>query len=100
MGKDDDAAAAVLGDTETRYVVMTLDDAKRAVATLPEGDPVRERMAGETGADMADIVRQLRDMPLCAACRIEAQESGCNVLDAQKLGRRLRRLLERARGLR
>jgi hypothetical protein len=89
-----------LDDQDTRYVVMTLEDARRAAVALPEGDPVRVRMAVETGADMADIARQLRDMSLCAACVIEAQESDCHVLGAQQLGRRLRRLLERARGVR
>lgn len=91
----------------TRYVVLTLGDA-RIVANLhapgegggTQGEVARvlSRLRTETGADMEDIVRQFRTMKPCHACVVEGQERDCNVLDAQKLGRRLRRLLERARG--
>jgi len=55
-------------------------------------------MTRETGADMQEIVDTLRAMPICAPCSIEMMPSSCLVLVAQKQGRRLRRLLERARG--
>ena len=88
-----------------KYVVLTLDDARQIADALPDGpglpEPVqhfRARMAAETGADMQEAVDALQKLDLCAACSIEAQESDCRVLAARRLGRRLRRLLERARG--
>lgn len=88
-----------------RYIVVTLDDAQAIAAALPPapfGDGpiarIRDRLRADTGADMQEIVDTLSALPICAACNIEAQESSCHSLDARKLGRRLRRLLERARG--
>lgn len=61
---------------------------------------IHDRLNTESGADVEEIVRHLKDLAFCPACRIEAQERHCSVLEAQKQGRRLRRLLERARGTR
>jgi hypothetical protein len=88
-----------------RYLMITLDDGKAiaryldcvAVTEGPFLDPheeavgrIRERLASDTGADMQEIVDKLKALESCGV--------GCGVLDAHQLGRRLRRLLERARG--
>lgn len=97
-----------------RYIVLTLDDA-HAIATVltlaRRGDPIdasekdratlrriEDRLTHETGADMQEIVDTLVTLRICAACEHEGRALFCASLDAQKLGRRLRRLLERARG--
>lgn len=91
---------------DERYVIVRLSDAKilarcaSAFALLLPADTRRtaQRLLDETGADMRDIVEQLRNMPFCAACRHEGQEHSCNALHTNRLGRRLRRLVERADG--
>ncbi len=100
-----------------RYVLVTLEDAHLIAAALAQTGAHRgglrdeagednsgklaaiyDRLVRENGADMHEIIDAFRTMPFCHACRVEGQEESCNVLAAQKLGRRLRRLLERARG--
>ncbi len=91
-----------------KYIVMALDDARaiadalrgRDVESTPDLARIRGRLAAETGADMQEIVDTLTSLGICAACSIESQESMCNALTARQQGRRLRRLLERARGAR
>jgi hypothetical protein len=87
--------------SERRYVVLTLDDAK-ALAAASTGvinvRQIRERLMQETGADMDDIVQQFKELEICAACSVEGQERSCVVHVARQQGRRLKRLLERARG--
>lgn len=54
------------------------------------------RADGDTGGDFLEIADALKRMEFCPACRIESQERSCAVIDAQKLGRRLKRLIDRA----
>ena len=86
-----------------RYIIITLEDAKRIAVFLRASlfsDTRRliERFEREEGADIEDIVARLKGSEICAACAIEGQASYCTALESQKQGRRLRRLLERARG--
>lgn len=55
-----------------------------------------DRFQKETGADIVDIVNQLKGVTYCHACVIEGQEHSCNCLHVNKLGRRLSRLIDRA----
>lgn len=87
---------------ERRYLVITVEDAKQILEAL-RGAPIdtggiRERLARDTGADVEEIVSDLKGLSLCHACVFEGQETYCSSLLAQKTGRRLGRLLERARG--
>lgn len=93
--------------SERRYIVLTLNDARSILAALQRAKADRqnadiaricERLEQEEGADMEDLVQQLVSEEICAPCHIEAQQASCVALRAQKQGRRLRRLLERARG--
>lgn len=91
-----------------RYIVLTLDDASAIadalhISALPEraqGNLLRiqERLRHETGADMQEIVDTLQKEEICYACKAEGVASSCAALTANQQGRRLRRLLERARG--
>lgn len=100
-----------------RYVVITLEHAHLIAAALAHtgahrgglrdeaGESASEtlstiydRFLHETGADMQEIVDIIHDAKVCFVCENEGQARGCNVPDLQKQGRRLRRLLERARG--
>jgi hypothetical protein len=88
--------------SEQRYVIITLEDAKRIANHLSLGAhrlrSIQARLAADTGADMEEIVQRLTKLSLCCPCVIESMERDCKVHLAQKQGRRLRRLLERARG--
>lgn len=79
-----------------KYIIVTLDDAKVIAKHLPNG-PIKDRFEFETGADIQEIVDRLKSMSHCHACEVEGQTHYCQVNYARKLGRRLRRLLERAR---
>lgn len=57
---------------------------------------IAKRMRDDTGGDFEEIAALLKKQDLCGACVIEGMESHCASLDAQKLGRRLQRLIERA----
>ncbi len=90
-----------------KYLVITLDDASTIATVLrasglgtasPDVARIEARMRRDTGADMEEIVDLLQGAQLCAACKMECQEKHCEALLARKEGRRLRRLLERARG--
>lgn len=100
-----------------RYVVITLEHAHLIASALAKTGAHRgglldsmedsqsealstiyDRFLHETGADMQEIVDIIHDRKICFACENEGQARGCNVPDLQKQGRRLRRLLERARG--
>lgn len=89
-----------------KYIVIKLSEVKLLYSILnnlsenelkkkvpPE---LLERFNNETGADIEDIANQLKKLPLCPACILEGQERSCKSLDAQKLGRRLYRLIQRA----
>lgn len=60
-------------------------------------EDVRKRLAEDAGGDFEDIAAQLKNLPICAACSIEGQAGNCVALAANKLGRRLQRLIERAK---
>lgn len=72
------------------YVLCDLEFRLREVA------PLLKRIDNESGADIKDIVDQLKHMDICPACAIEGQQHSCSAHDARKLGRRLKRLLDRA----
>ena len=89
-----------------RYIIITLDDAKVIAQYMRQFQPapyevthkrILDRFDQETGADIEEIVGLLKGMETCAACNIEGQAASCCALEAQKLGRRLKRLLDRAR---
>lgn len=86
---------------ERRYIIVELSDAK-ALADAARAntgqrlDPVINRIDAETGGDIEEIVAEMKSLPICHACVVEGQEHSCWVPYAQKLGRRLRRLVERA----
>lgn len=89
--------------TDARHIVITLADAKRIADALrgnAEMSAIVERFAVETGADMRELVHELTHLGKCQACIIEGQERDCVSIPAAKLGRRLRRLLDRADGSR
>ena len=86
-----------------KYIIIQLSEVKYIKELLKEYIPkekipekIIDRFENETGADIEDIATQLKKLPLCAACKIESQEDSCRSLDAQKLGRRLYRLINRA----
>lgn len=88
--------------SDRRYVVLTVEDAAAIAGALDRSSPdlarIAERLEADTGGNIEEIVDILKRLPHCSACVIEGQEDSCRVHEAQKQGRRLRRLLERARG--
>lgn len=89
-----------------KYVILKLDEIKQLYNTLTEfvprkklknlPDGLLERFNDETGADIEEIARELKNMDICCPCKHEGQESMCKSIHTRKLGRRLYRLLERA----
>lgn len=86
-----------------KYLLVSVEDARWLVqaasgfaGTGPDGRDVLGRMRTDEGGDVEKIVRDLKGMGVCAPCVVEGQASHCEVLEAQALGRRLDRLLERA----
>ena len=89
--------------SDIRYIIITTEHAKQlaSLARFSVDENLRaigERLEQDTGADIEDVVKQLAAMRVCFVCVNEGMERDCNVHWAKKLGRRLRRLLERARG--
>jgi hypothetical protein len=91
---------------EKRYLVLTLEDASAIATALRILDigakseaiaRIQARLLHDTGANMQEIVNTLCDEEVCFACDNEGVAVSCGVLAANKQGRRLRRLLERAR---
>lgn len=87
--------------SERRYILMELSDAQRLAQAVPvlRRQPVLktfQRIMGETGGDFEEIANMLKALPICHACVVEGQHQYCNSLDANKLGRRLQRLIKRA----
>lgn len=84
-----------------KYLILTVEDAAKIARALPADGPlgpIAARLKADTGADIEDIVARLKAFDACAPCVIEGFEESCCAWEAQKQGRRLRRLLERARG--
>lgn len=87
-----------------RYVILELRDAKALALHASAGideqvTRIIDRIEAETGADIEEIVEHLKAMHACHACTVESQESYCVCWDANKLGRRLSRLIDRANGI-
>lgn len=87
------------------YLLLSTEDAATIVAGFAmrrrprAGTPlarVLERLRADTGGDFEEIVGLLKRLPICGACAAEWQEKHCASLVANKLGRRLRRLVDRA----
>lgn len=97
--------AAERAASAPRYVVVTLADARRIAAHLgllhalgPDARRIRDRLAAEEGAALQEVVEDLQGLEICGACDLEGTADHCSALWARASGRRLRRLLERARG--
>ncbi|NKI68943.1 hypothetical protein GN109_05880 [Collimonas pratensis] len=87
--------------SEKRYVILELSDAKALALNASAGFDeqvmrIIGRIEAETGADIEDIAQQLKDLEICLACEHESQQHTCESLTANKLGRRLHRLIDRA----
>ncbi len=89
-----------------RYLILSTTDAELLYGAIhgfypaeriPEIGRAVQRLRDDTGADLDAAVESLKSMPPCAACVIEAQERYCCAWSAQQFGRRLSRLLRRAR---
>lgn len=83
------------------YIIMELSDAKLLASQVTSADEhtrdILNRIEAETGADIEDIVLQLKAMEPCHACVVESQQEYCICWRGNKLGRRLSRLIDRAR---
>lgn len=79
----------------SKHILITLDDAKYIADFLPDGG-LKDRLLREQGADIVDIVDNLKSIGPCIAAVIEHQQHRCGWTKANKLGRRLGRLVERA----
>jgi hypothetical protein len=94
----------VTSPPNSRYLIVRLADAQMIARlirdSLPnhpsELTPVVNRIFDETGADIEDIVARLKRLDVCAACVGESQERHCVCWGANRLGRRLSRLVDRA----
>jgi hypothetical protein len=86
----------------TRYMILTVDDAKTlARLAFVQGARVEalvDRVNKDEGAPIQEIVDDLKGLGPCVACAHESMERYCVSIEAQRCGRRLRRLLEIARG--
>ena len=80
---------------DRKYIILSVEDVKYITNFLPEGI-IKAKFKQETGADIREIAYNLKHTPICGACRIECQQHNCESLNAQKLGRRLQRLIDRA----
>lgn len=79
------------------YLLLSVDDAREIVQGSAIGmRKILDRLKKDTGGDLITIATVLKNMPVCAACRMEGVACYCYSLDAQKIGRRLYRLIERA----
>jgi hypothetical protein len=83
---------------EQRYVLLTVKDARSlAFAEDTENDRrVAASVNADTGGDVQGIANMLKGIAVCPACSHEGMAGTCNAVDAQKLGRRLQRLIDRA----
>jgi hypothetical protein len=90
-----------VSEASPRHLVIAATDAARIAAALRDAkDPdlrrIGDRLAADAGGDMREIADQLKALDICGACWVEGQSASCYSLQAQKLGRRLARLIERA----
>lgn len=97
-----------MADEAKKYLLLSVEDAlllygailglSMTQGGLPKGRITRiaERLRDDSGGDLRDIAARLKKLEICGACSIEGQASYCASLFANKLGRRLARLIERA----
>lgn len=98
--------------TAKKYMIVSLPQAKALLDAVKNGwgeefsaeraqyaRALLERIENETGADIEEIVSDLKGLNTCHACVVEGQESYCCSINAKKIGRRLNRLVERANGI-
>jgi hypothetical protein len=81
-----------------KYLLLTVEDAQ-ALAASPETNidlQISASVNADTGGDFADIANQLKKLEICCACSHESMSALCVAPLAQKLGRRLQRLIDRA----
>lgn len=69
----------------------------RALLEQTASEHVLERLRTDTGGDLEEIASLLKKTEICPACLLESQERSCCSLETQKIGRRLSRLIERAK---
>lgn len=86
-----------------KHLLITAADAARIASALQHATDtelrrIGDRLATDTGGDLEDIADNLKRLTLCAACVLEGQQAHCSALNAQKIGRRLTRLIGRAEG--
>lgn len=90
--------------SERRYLILTKEDAMVLASAIADGRASTEtlriatRLREDTGGNIEEIADDLKRAETCPACSIEGQESSCVAIDARATGRRIARLLERARG--
>ena len=88
-----------------RYLVFTVEDVALLLRVF-QGEPIPfddaarifSRLELDTGGDLEQIAEHLQTTPTCVACNHEGMEARCEAIGVRFEGRRLRRLLERARG--
>lgn len=103
---------------DNRYIIVNLADAKKLAESirrhvidyrgpyayvfsdllydLRESMQFILRIGDESGADILDIATTLKKLPICGACEFEGQGHACESIKANRIGRRLFRLLLRA----
>lgn len=87
-----------------KYIILSVADANTLADLLAlrqpsEGSYVAtlvDRLRDDTGGDLEEIAADLKKLDYCRACVVEAQTRYCESLVAQRIGRRLSRLLARA----
>jgi len=84
--------------TSERYLILRVEDAHKLARSPETGDDIviAENVLADTGGDIAEIADLLKGLEICCACSNESQQRSCSSPTANKLGRRLRRLLDRA----
>lgn len=87
------------------YLLISVDDA-RVISRVLDGDDIQERvrfqmlqdrLEQDTGGDFEEIASLLKRQEICAACSIEGQANYCSSIETQKIGRRIARLIDRAK---
>lgn len=86
-----------------RYILLSVDDAEILAGILnitglhEQESRLFNRLTKDTGGDFEDIAAQLKKTEICCACEVECQEHTCTAIQTQALGRRLQRLINRAK---
>lgn len=88
-----------------KYLLLSVDDAHLiSEVVLLDYSPVlggafkiAMSLKADEGGDFEEIASQLKSTEICIACSIEGQQHTCVAPESQKIGRRLQRLIERAK---